>query len=103
MPYEQNPMVRVFSLWENRKKKDDGTETRFWHCNIGGVKILMFRSKSNHPQAPMFDVCVTKGTPKPRGDDQPGARVPDDDNYGITAEAPQCLPPTGKEDEELPF
>ena len=103
MPYEQNPMVRIFSLWEHRKKKDDGTETRFWHCNIGQIRILMFRSKSNHPQAPMFDVFVTKGNPKPKGDDKPKTQVPDDDNYAAGAETSQGPPPEDKDNEEIPF
>lgn len=107
MPYEKDPMVKMFSLWENRGK--DGTK-RFWSGIVGGVKFLMFRSQSNHPQAPMFDVYVA---PFRKDKKQAAGNAPADaDDYKVgtpgekpTEEKPQeaQAPAANPGDEELPF
>lgn len=104
MPYERDPMVKVFSLWETRKKRDDGNEIRFWSGNSGGVRYLMFRSKSTHPQAPMFDVFVTKSRPKPKNDSGDRNSPSDQEDYGTQAqEKPKDAPAANPGDDELPF
>jgi len=101
MPEERtkDPMVKVFSLWEQRKK--DGT-MRYWSGIVGGVKYLMYRSKSDHPQAPMFEVYVT---PFRKKKDATGQAAADNDDYGATPkdQPAQDAPATQPGDEKLPF
>lgn len=107
MAYEKSPMVKVFSLWETRKEREDGTKIRFWSGIVGGTKYLMFRSKSNHPQAPMFDVFIT---PFQRNKDRAQSTAsPKDESDDFRAE-PNDKPATQEaeasdsdQNEELPF
>lgn len=103
MPYEKNPMVRLFSLWEKRMKNDDGTESRYWTGIVGGVKYMMFRCKSNHPQAPMFDIYVAPYVKKQEATtDNP--RKSDQDDYKPNAtQETQSKEPPAQDNEEVPF
>jgi hypothetical protein len=92
----KDPMVKLFSLWENKGK--DGTK-RFWSGIMGGVKFLMFRCKSTHPQAPMFEVYVVPF----RKDKQRTASDDKDDYSAKPQQAADPAPVATPEDEELPF
>jgi len=103
MPEERtkDPMVKLFGLWENKSK--DGT-MRYWSGIIGGVKILMYRCKSEHPQAPMFEVYVAPFRKKKDRTDKPA----DTDNYSATpndqsTQEAAPAPAVNPGDEELPF
>ena len=104
MAFERSPMVKFFSLWETRKKNDDGTEKRFWSGYSGGVRFIMFRCNSTHPQAPMFDVFITKNNPKPgqggKDKDKPKA---DTDNYNAAEAAQESNETVTAEIEDPPF
>ena len=96
----KDPMVRVFSLWEH--KSEDGTK-RFWSGIVGGVKYIMFRSNSNHPQAPMFDVYVA---PHRKRKDTPARTADDNDDFRSTpagSTQAEAAPANNPGDEELPF
>lgn len=103
MAYEKQPMVKVFSLWEGRRT--DESKARYWSCMIGGVKILMFRSKSTHPQAPMFDVFVTQLPPKGKYAGDRKVTSPDDkDEFDQETKPTEATPePLPDGSETLPF
>jgi len=104
MPYEKSPMIRICSLWETRKKRDDGTEIRFWSGPMGQARVIMFRSKSTHAQAPMFDVYIT---PSKKKDTSKSTNTPkdNDDFKPDTAQPAEEQSPSevNEQDKDLPF
>jgi hypothetical protein len=99
------PMVKLGSVWE---KRNDVKGTRFWSGMMGnGTQILMFRCKSDHPQAPTFDIYLQnvprfqkgKGSTDKMSEDDYKTKPP------ATSAIPQAQgePVDTSKDEDLPF
>ena len=63
-------MIKIGAVWS--RKKEDGTPyfKGTVDCPVGvvladGLDILLFKNKSDHENAPDFDVLVAKPRPKP--------------------------------------
>lgn len=102
-------MIKVASLWRN-KDKDGNT---FFSGSLGDLKILLFKSKSDHPQAPYFNMFLVEKERdyKRRGEDEGEektsrykAKSPDgpDDFDDDEDNAPKRTK-KADEDDDLPF
>jgi hypothetical protein len=101
----RGPMVKLLSLWEN---KSAGGK-RYWSTWLSsGVKVLMFRNKSDHPQAPTFDIFIAQESRKPKGSGKSRAKEDTDDYSSQPQDTAKSDTPSEAEapaegDEELPF
>jgi hypothetical protein len=71
----KTPMVKLCGLWAN---KSHGGE-KYYSGFLGGVKVLMFRSKSDHPNAPTYNIFIAE-KPQDEGGYRKKRRGDDDDD-----------------------
>ena len=100
----KTPMVKVAGLWLNTTR--DGQ--KYYSGTLGGLKVFLFKSKSDHPKAPTFNLFLAERSQEQRGnyrkrdedkDEEPSRtpKAPDD----MEDEAPKKT--KEEEDDDLPF
>lgn len=110
MPNEKEGggLIKVGSLWVNKSAKGE----KYYSGNLGSMRLLLFRSKSDHPQAPTYNLFIAqrdedkKGWKK-RGEDedegQPTSRRDKDEDDDDDDKPAKKKSDKDEDDDDLPF